>query len=95
MVAADLGHEPATNIDFRTQSVFFCDMTLAAFPELRKLSNSQRLKLADELWQSGISDSARVPAKQQKKLSERWTAYKSGKIKRISMGELSKRLDTK
>jgi putative addiction module component (TIGR02574 family) len=70
-------------------------MTLAAFPELRKLSRSERLKLADELWQSGISDATRVPAKQQKVLTERWTAYKSGKMKRISMKELSKRLDTK
>jgi putative addiction module component (TIGR02574 family) len=83
------------NIDFGAYFVFVLEMTLAAFPELRKLSVNQRLNLADELWQSGISDSARVPAKQQKILTERWTAYKSGKMKRISMRELSKRLDTK
>ena len=69
-------------------------MTLAAFPELRKLSSSERLKLADELWQSGISDATRVPVRQQKILTERWSAYKSGKMKRISISELSKRLDT-
>jgi putative addiction module component (TIGR02574 family) len=70
-------------------------MTLSAFPELRKLTARQRIKLADELWQSSVSDSARVPPKQQKLLNERWSAYKTGKMKRISIKELSKRLDTK
>ncbi len=70
-------------------------MTLAAFPELKKLSAKERFKLADELWQSGISDSAKVTVKQQKELKGRWQAYKTGKSKRISMAELSKRLESK
>jgi putative addiction module component (TIGR02574 family) len=82
-----------TNIDSRSRITFVFVMTLAAFPELRKLSKKQRISLADELWQSGVSDSARVPAKQQKILTERWAAYKAGKVKRISMSELSKRLE--
>jgi putative addiction module component (TIGR02574 family) len=70
-------------------------MTLAAFPELRKLTASQRISLADELWQSGVSESAPVPSRQQELLNDRWREYRSGKIKRVSMDELSKRLATK
>lgn len=35
-------------------------MNLANFPELKKLPREQKLKLADELWQAGISDSTPV-----------------------------------
>ena len=35
-------------------------MTLADFPELTKLSKRQRMKLAEELWFSGVDD--KLPA---------------------------------
>lgn len=66
-------------------------MTHASFPELKKLSRRQKLKLADELWQAGVSDSIPVPAEQKKLLDSRWSAYKAGKAKRISMAELNRR----
>jgi putative addiction module component (TIGR02574 family) len=70
-------------------------MTLLAFPELRKLSNNQKLTLADELWQAGMRDSLPVSAAQKRMLGSRWKAYKSGAIKRISIEELTRRLENK
>jgi hypothetical protein len=35
--------------------------SLAEFPELARLSKARRLKLADELWMSGIGDETPVP----------------------------------
>lgn len=68
-------------------------MTLASFPELKKLPTQQKLKLADELWQAGVSDSMPVSAAQKKMLDTRWTAYQSGELKRVSIAELERRLD--
>jgi hypothetical protein len=34
-------------------------MTLASFPELKNLANLEKLKLADQLWQAGVSDASR------------------------------------
>lgn len=70
-------------------------MNLASFPELKKLPRDQKLKLADELWQAGMSDSTPVSTGQAATLDERWAAYKAGKIKRISMAELARRLNKK
>jgi putative addiction module component (TIGR02574 family) len=69
-------------------------MTLIAHPELRKLSSNQKLMLADELWQAGMRDSLPVPAAQKRMISTRWKSYKSGKTKRISIDELSRRLES-
>lgn len=68
-------------------------MTLASFPELKKLPKEQKLKLADELWQAGVSDSMPVSTAQKKLLDTRWTAYRSGTLKRVSIAELERRLD--
>ncbi len=67
-------------------------MTLAQFPELTKLSKRQRMKLAEELWFSGVDDSLPVHPTHKKVLDERWIAYKAGKTKRITLPELERRL---
>ena len=67
-------------------------MTLAHFPELTKLPKRQRMKLAEELWFSGVDDNLPVSPVHKKILDERWGAYKSAKEKRITMPELERRL---
>ncbi len=64
-------------------------MTLAHFPELPK---RQRMKLAEELWFSGVDDSLPVSPVHKKILDERWAAYKTGKVKRITLPDLERRL---
>jgi putative addiction module component (TIGR02574 family) len=67
-------------------------MTLARFPELKKLPKRQRLKLAEELWFSGVDDSMPVEPHDKQLLEERWNAYRAGKAKRLSLNELERRL---
>lgn len=67
-------------------------MTLAHFSELTKLSKRQRMKLAEELWFSSVDDSLPVNSVHKKILDERWTAYKSRKMKRITLPELERHL---
>jgi len=69
-----------------------CTMTLARFPELKKLPKRQRLKLAEELWFSGVDDSTPVGLFEKQVLTERWNAYRAGKAKRIPLAELERRL---
>ncbi len=68
-------------------------MTLANFPELTKLPKRQRMKLAEELWFSGVDDSLPVSSVHKKIIDERWAAYQAGKVKRITLPELERRLD--
>ena len=68
-------------------------MSLADFPALNKLPNSEKLKLADQLWQAGVGDSMPVPAEQMNLLDSRWKAYPAGKLRRISLEEMERRLD--
>jgi hypothetical protein len=70
-------------------------MTLADFPALTKLPKRQRLKLAEELWLSGVDDSLPVSKRHQKILDERWSAYQKGRAKRLSLSELEQRLARK
>jgi hypothetical protein len=70
-------------------------MTLARFPELKRLPKRQRLKLAEELWFSGVDDSMPVEPLDEQVLDERWKAYRAGKAKRISLKELERRLARK
>ena len=67
-------------------------MTLASFPELQKLPRRQKLRLADELWQAGVSDKMPVTLAQKRLLDVRWAAYRSGKSKRLSLAELERRV---
>jgi hypothetical protein len=70
-------------------------MILADFPALTKLPKRQRLKLAEELWFSGVDDSLPVSKRQQKILDERWSAYQKGRARRLSLSELEQRLARK
>lgn len=67
-------------------------MSLKDFPDLARLPKGQRMKLADELWQSSVDDSTKVPVWHQDTLDQRWSDYRSGKVKRISLKELERRL---
>jgi len=70
-------------------------MTLADFPALKRLPKRERLKLAEELWFSGVDDKLPVSAAHQEILDERWHAYQSGSARRISLSELERRLARK
>lgn len=70
-------------------------MTLASFPELKKLPKRLRFKLAEELWLSGVNDSLPVSSAQKKLLDTRWAAYRSGAVKRIGLAELEGRVSQK
>jgi putative addiction module component (TIGR02574 family) len=70
-------------------------MTLADFPALKRLPKRERLKLAEELWFSGVDDKLQVSADHQKILDERWNAYQAGSARRISLSELERRLARK
>ncbi len=65
---------------------------LAAYPELQKLTNRQKCKLADELWASAMNtgDKTPVPESHKKALDARLAAYRSGKTKRISFEEMER-----
>ena len=67
-------------------------MNLASFPGLSKLTKRQRMKLAEELWFSGVDDSLPVSLTHKRILDERWAAYKTGQVKRITLSELEHRL---
>ena len=68
-------------------------MKLADFPKLRALPARQKLQLAEELWFDGVNDeSLPVPAWHRELLAERLAAFKAGKLKTISVGELKRRL---
>ena len=67
-------------------------MSLASFPELKKLPRRQKLRLADELWQAGVSDKMPVTLAQKRLLDTRWASYRSGKSKRLSLAELERRV---
>lgn len=67
-------------------------MSLASFPQLQKLPKKQRLKLAEELWVSGIDDDVPVSPADRRLLDNRWRDYESGKLKRITLAELERRL---
>ena len=67
-------------------------MALAQFPELRKLTKNQKLRLAEELWLDTVDDTTPVSAKHRAILDSRWKAYRTGKTKRISLEQLEHRL---
>jgi putative addiction module component (TIGR02574 family) len=67
-------------------------MTLAQFPQLQKLTRNQKLKLAEELWLAAVDDSKPMSAQHRRLVDGRWTAYRAGMVKRISMAELEARI---
>lgn len=67
-------------------------MTLADFPELKRLSQAARLRLAAELWDSAVSDALPVPASHKPRLRARRAAYKQGEMATLTMAELKRSL---
>jgi putative addiction module component (TIGR02574 family) len=70
-------------------------MKLADFPALTKLPKRQRLALAEELWFSGVDDDLPVSAHHRAMLDERWSAYQKGRVKRLTLSELERRVARK
>jgi putative addiction module component (TIGR02574 family) len=70
-------------------------MKLADFPALTKLPKRQRLRLAEELWFSGVDDSLPVSASHRQLLDERWDAHRTGRARRLTLAELQRRLTRK
>jgi putative addiction module component (TIGR02574 family) len=63
-------------------------MTLASFPQLKRLPARKRLQLAEALWDSAVSDDLPVPTSHKKLLRERRAAYERGEMRIITMDEL-------
>jgi hypothetical protein len=53
------------------------------------------MKLGEELWFSAVDDRHPVHPMHKKIIDERWSAYKAGKIKRITLAQLEERLKRK
>ena len=70
-------------------------MKLADFPALTKLPKRQRLELAEELWFSGVDDGLPVGARHRAMLDERWSEYQKGRVKRLTLSELERRVARK
>ena len=70
-------------------------MALAQFPELKKLPKRQKLKLAEELWREAVDDGLPVSADDRALLDSRWKAYRAGKVGRITLQELERRVARK
>ena len=65
-------------------------MTLADFPQLNRLPARQRLKLAEQLWDSAANDSLPVPASHKQLINARRKAYQEGKVAVLTMAELKR-----
>jgi len=50
------------------------------------------MQLADELWLSCMDDRSKTPKWHQETLEQRWSEYRDGKVKRITLKELERRL---
>jgi len=80
----------AEGIDFGLRVSQGGVMTLANFPELIRLTPRARLKIAEELWDSAVSDALPVPASHKSLVRSRRAAYTRGEMKTLSMAELRK-----
>ena len=80
----------ATAVDFIARRNTFVTMTLAHFPELKRLPSSVRLRIAEELWDSAVSDELPVPASHKSIIRARREAYRQGELKTITMAQLTK-----
>ena len=63
-------------------------MTLADFPKLRRLSPKQRLKIAEELWDSAASNTLAVPASHKPLIRSRRAAFERGELATVTIDEL-------
>ena len=88
-----MGRERAkARVDAHSPGLTFHRMSLAQFPELKKLPKRQKLKLAEELWRAAVDDRLPVSAGDRALLDSRWKAYRVGKAERISMTEMERRV---
>jgi len=83
------------SVDFAKSSAQFSSMALANFPELTRLPRRTRLKIAEELWDSAVSDELPVPASHKTLIRSRRAAYGRGELKTMTMGELRKAIRRK
>lgn len=65
-------------------------MTLANFPELKRLTPTQRMKIAEELWDSAVNNALPVPASHRKLVRSRRAAYERGEVATLTMAQLAK-----
>jgi putative addiction module component (TIGR02574 family) len=65
-------------------------MTLANFPQLKRLPARERLKIAEELWDSAASDALPVPESHKKLIRSRRDAYEQGTVGTLTMPELAR-----
>lgn len=65
-------------------------MTLANFPELKRLTPTQRMKIAEELWDSAVNNALPVPASHRKLVRSRRAAYERGEVATLTMSQLAK-----
>lgn len=65
-------------------------MGLSDFPQLKRLTRPQRLKVAAELWDSAAGDDLPVPESHKKLIRSRRAAYAQGKVGTITMDDLKK-----
>ena len=70
-------------------------MSRAQTNAFKKLSDRQKVAFLKKLLLDAASDKSPVPANHQKTLDERWHDYKAGKIKKLNLAELERRLDQK
>lgn len=77
-------------LDFNRQKNQLVTMTLENFPELKRLTSRARLKIAEELWDSAVSDRLSVPASHKSLVRSRRAAYNRGEMKTLSMPELKR-----
>ena len=68
----------------------FPPMTLANFPQLKRLPPRQRLQLAEQLWDSAASSTMAVPASHKRLIRSRRKAYEQGLVTTRTMDELKK-----
>jgi hypothetical protein len=67
-------------------------MKLAQFPQLQELTRGQKLELAEELWMAALEDTKTLSADHRRLVDERWSKYRAGKVKRLTMNELEQRM---
>ncbi len=67
-------------------------MSLADFPELKRLSRPARLRLAAELWDSAVSDALPVPASHKSLLRARRVHCDKGEMATLTITELKRSL---
>ncbi len=67
-------------------------MTLAEFPQLKRLSRPARLRLSAELWNSAVSDPLPVPPSPKSLPRSRRAAEERGEMATLGLAKLKRSL---